>query len=79
LEVSEVWRFDAERKEVIVEQLGEEGSYHGVEGSSLLPIRDLEVRHWVVEKDSSDESAWARRLRAWALVELEPRRAHGDR
>ena len=39
-----------------------------------LPIRAEEVRRWVVEEDSSDESAWARRLRAWARAEPIPRR-----
>ena len=73
LKVSEVWRFDGEREEVIIERLGEDGSFHAVEESSFLPIRASEVRRWVVEEDSSDESAWARRLRAWARAELAPR------
>jgi len=70
LKVSEVWRFDGEREEVIIERLGEDGSYHPVEGSAFLAIRAKEVRRWVVEEDSSDDSAWARRLRAWARAEL---------
>jgi Uma2 family endonuclease len=73
LKVSEVWRFDGEREEVIIERLGEDGSFHAVEESSFLPIRASEVRRWVVEEDSSDESAWARRLREWARAELAPR------
>ena len=31
------------------------------------------LARWVVEEDSSDESSWARRLRAWARAELAPR------
>ena len=73
LKVSEVWRFDGESEEVVIERLGEDGSFHPVEGSTFLPIRAKEVRRWVVEEDSSDESAWARRLRAWVRAELAPR------
>ena len=36
LKVSEVWRFDGEREEVIIERLGEDGSFHPVEGSAVL-------------------------------------------
>ncbi len=75
LNVSEVWRFDCERDEVIIERLGEDGSFHPVERSMFLPILATEIRRWVVEEDSSDESAWARRLRAWARAELAPRLA----
>jgi len=73
--VSEVWRFDGEREEVIIERLGEDGSFHPVEGSAFLPVLAEEVRRWVVEEDTHtrDESAWARRLRAWAQAELLPR------
>ena len=74
LQVSEVWRFEGEIGQVIIERLGEDGSYHPVEASALLLIRAEEVRRWVIEEDSSDQSAWARRLRAWARAELVPRR-----
>jgi Uma2 family endonuclease len=73
LKVTEVWRFDGEREEVIIERLGADGYFHRVEGSMFLPILATEVRRWVVEEDSSDESAWARRLRAWARALLGPR------
>ncbi len=73
LRVAEIWRFDGETEQVIIERLGEDGSYRAVEDSAFLPIRAEEVRRWVVEEDSSDESAWARRLRAWARAELRPR------
>ncbi len=73
LRVAEVWRFEGESEQVVIERLGEDGAYHPAEGSSFLPIRAEEVRRWVVEEDSSDQSAWARRLRAWARAELAPR------
>ncbi len=39
----------------------------------FLPIRAEEIRRWVVEEDSRDESVWARRMRAWVRQELPPR------
>jgi hypothetical protein len=73
LKVPELWRFDGGHQQVVMERLGADGSYHAVDGSAFLPIRAQEVQRWVVEEDSSDESAWARRLRAWARAELTPR------
>ena len=35
-----------------------------VETSGFLPVRAEDVRRWVVEEDSSDQSAWARRLQS---------------
>jgi hypothetical protein len=52
-------------------------------GNLGLTLRDpgqtIEVRRWVVEEDSSDESSWARRLRVWARAERAPRVTRGDR
>ncbi len=73
LQVAEVWRFEGETERVIIERLGEDGVYQSVAVSGFLPIQAHEVRRWVVEEDSSDESAWARRLHAWARAELVPR------
>jgi Uma2 family endonuclease len=70
LRVAELWRFDGAREKVVIERLGADGSYHEADGSEFLPIRADEVTRWVVEEDSSDESAWARRLRAWIRDEL---------
>jgi Uma2 family endonuclease len=75
LNVSEVWRYDGERDDVIIERLGEDGLFHSVERSAFLPILATEIRRWVVEEDSSDESAWARRHRAWIRAELAARLA----
>ena len=72
LKVAEVWRFDGDLEQVIIERL-DDGTYRPVETSQFLPIRAEEIRRWVVEEDSSDESSWARRLRAWARAELTAR------
>jgi Uma2 family endonuclease len=62
LDVAEVWRFDG--REVVIERLTPEKTYESVEASQFLPVRADEVRRWLVEEDSRDQSAWARRLRA---------------
>jgi Uma2 family endonuclease len=69
LSVTEVWRLDGDL--VIIERLTPEGRYVPVDSSGFLPVRAEEVRHWVIEEDSTDEMDWARRLRA------EIRRKHG--
>ena len=75
LRVAELWRFEGESEQVIIERLGDDGSYHSVDDSGFLPIRAEEVRRWVVDENSDDEAAWAERLRAWVAAELAPRRA----
>jgi Uma2 family endonuclease len=61
LRVLEVWRFVGGR--LVIDRLTAEGRYAEVESSAFLPVTAEEVTRWVVEEDSSDESAWARRLR----------------
>jgi Putative restriction endonuclease len=73
LKVAEVWRFDGERQQVFIERLEEDGTYRTADRSSFLPVYAAEIRRWVVEEDSHDESAWARRLRAWVRAEVAPR------
>lgn len=75
LRVAELWRFDGETEQVIIERLGDDGAYHPVEDSGFLPIRAEEVRRWVVDENSDDEAAWAERLREWIAAELAPRQA----
>ena len=75
LRVAELWRFDGDNEQVIIERLGEDGAYHPVDESGFLPVRAEEVRRWVVDENSDDQSAWAERLRAWVAAELAPRRA----
>jgi Uma2 family endonuclease len=62
LGVAEVWRFDG--REVVIERLTPEGTYVAVDTSRFLPVRPDVLRRWVVDENSTDESAWARRLRA---------------
>ncbi len=60
MSVAEVWRFEDER--IIIERLTPQGTYAVVDSSGFLPVRAEEIRHWVVEEDLADESAWIRRL-----------------
>ncbi len=73
LKIAEFWRFDGDRREVFIERMQPDETYCTVDRSSFLPISAAEIRHWVVEEDSHDESAWARRLRAWVRAEVAPR------
>jgi Uma2 family endonuclease len=62
LKVAELWRFEGDQ--IIIERLTPQGTYEVVEFSGFLPVRAEDVRRWVVDEDRSDDSAWARRLRA---------------
>jgi Uma2 family endonuclease len=62
LEVTEVWRFEGQT--VIIERLTSSGRYVAVDASGYLPVTAQEVRRWIVEEDTTDESAWLRRLQA---------------
>jgi Uma2 family endonuclease len=73
LRVAEVWRFDGERRQIIIERLADDGAYHPVEATAFLPVTAEEVGRWVLDEDFRDGSAWARRLRTWARAELAPR------
>jgi Putative restriction endonuclease len=79
LRVAEVWRFDGERKRILIERLNDDGTYQTVDMSGFLPVRSEEVGRWLLEEDRRDGSAWARRLRAWARAELAPRLTDLDR
>ncbi len=71
LQVPEVWRFDGDQ--LVIELLGDDERYHVAEMSRFLPVTSEEVRRWVVDEDSSNQTSWARRLRAWARSEVAPR------
>jgi Uma2 family endonuclease len=73
LGVHEVWRLDGELNEIIIESLEQDGTYRSVERSTFLPVSADEVRRWIIDEDSSNQSAWARRLRGWVRAELAPR------
>jgi Uma2 family endonuclease len=62
LGVTEVWRLDDDQ--VIIEWLTPAGTYAAVESSSFLPVRAEEIRRWIVDEDTSDETVWGGRLRA---------------
>jgi len=62
LGVTEVWRFVDNT--LVIERLMPQGNYASVETSGFVPITPDYVGRWVCDEDSSDESAWARRLRA---------------
>jgi len=71
LKVPEVWRF--EQESLVIEHLGEDGTYGPAESSRFLPVRAEEVYRWVAVEDSSDELVWEERLRDWARAELKQR------
>ncbi|MHB1559943.1 MAG: Uma2 family endonuclease, partial [Isosphaeraceae bacterium] len=72
LRVLEVWRLGSER--LVIERLTPGGTYEPVECSGFLRLRAEEIWHWIVEQDTSDQIAWARRLRA----EIRRRRDAGE-
>jgi Uma2 family endonuclease len=74
LGVAELWRFTT--GQIIIELLGDDGTYRAVEASAFLPLRADEIRRWIVDEDSQDKLAWSRRLRAWAKSELVHRLPH---
>jgi Uma2 family endonuclease len=61
LVVAEVWRFDGQT--LTIERLDPGGRYLSIETSAWLPIKNSEVVRWLTQEDTTDESAWARRLR----------------
>ena len=71
LKVPEVWRFNGES--LVIEQLGQDGTYIPTDSSRFLPVRADEVLRWIRDEDSSDEIDWELRLREWARTELAPR------
>jgi Uma2 family endonuclease len=80
LQVAEIWRFDGH--DVTIGQLQEDGTYLQVEASRFLPVRAAEIRRWLVDEDTSDQSAWCRRLRTWTRRlkrRLGPRSSHTSR
>ena len=68
LNVTEVWRFDAQG--VTIERLNDDGTFTAIEISGFLPVRSDEVARWVLEEDTSDIRDWMRRVRAWVRAEV---------
>jgi Uma2 family endonuclease len=69
LQVPEIWRFDGAN--VVIEQLGPDGSYSPVDSSRFLPVTAKDILRWIVHEDSSDELEFERRVTEWAR-ELRP-------
>ncbi len=63
LRIAEVWPFDGEHRQIVIEQLGGDGLFHRAEQSAFLPVNADEVGRRVLAEDSRDGSLWARRLR----------------
>ena len=70
LRVAEIWRFDGERRRIVISASREDGTYHPVDMSEFLPVRSDEVGRWVLEEDRRAGSRSAQRLRAWVRAEL---------
>jgi Uma2 family endonuclease len=64
LKVSEVWRFDSDQ--VVFEQLGADGQYAEIKQSQWLPVRPEDVRRWLIDENSTDDTEWRCRLADWA-------------
>jgi Uma2 family endonuclease len=73
LRIPEIWRFDG--ISLVIERLNHAGEYDRVERSSFLPVRDFEIRRWLLGEDAIDRSSWEERLAEWALAELKARNA----
>ena len=69
-----MWRFDGKR--VVIERLTPAGTYAAVESSGFLPIRAEDVRRWVVDEDSANHSACARRFRAEIQTRMAAQNQH---
>jgi len=74
LRVTEVWRFV--ENVLVIERLTTQGTYASVETSGFLPVSAADIGRWVLDPDSSDESAWARRLRAEVKSKAVAKEAH---
>jgi Uma2 family endonuclease len=77
LGVSEIWRFDGRNLRILERQA--DGSYREIPVSRFLPwISIEEIKRFVIEEESRDETRWARRFRQWVREVILPRaRAEG--
>lgn len=71
LRVPEVWR--CTRKALRAYRLGNDGAYHGVAASMLLPFLPLErVYQFVKMSEQVDETTLLKRFTAWVRTEVAP-------
>ncbi len=66
LRVAEVWRYGADG--LVIERLTADGRYEQVESSAFLNVRPDEIVRWIIQEDTTDDSAWTRRLWDWAAA-----------
>lgn len=64
--VAEVWRL-VRAQELIIEQLGAEGSYVPIEQSRFLQIGAEDILRWLNHAANEHQAAWNRRLTEWAM------------
>ncbi len=64
--VTEVWRL-VRAQELIIEQLGADGSYVPVEPSRFLHIRAEDILPWLNDAATEHQTSWNRRLTEWAM------------
>ena len=72
LRVAEVWRFDGEGRQMVIERLKADGTYQAVQSSGFLPVTAEEVGRGA-RRRSTRRIGLGRRLRAWIHAELAPR------
>jgi Uma2 family endonuclease len=70
LGVPELWRYDGRRLLILLR--GADGVYHPAERSPTFPALSPEQAHAFValHRDTADEAAWAREVRAWVRQQL---------
>ncbi len=66
LGVAEVWRL-VRAQELIIEQLGADGSYAPVEQSRFLQLRAEDILPWLNDAANERQDSWNRRLTEWAM------------
>jgi Uma2 family endonuclease len=66
LGVAEVWRL-VHAQELVIEQLGADGSYAPVERSRFLRIRAEDILPWLNDAANERQASWNRRLIGWAM------------
>ena len=66
LGVAEVWRL-VRAQELIIEQLGADGSYVPVEQSRFLRVRGEDILPWLNDAATERQASWNRRLIKWAM------------
>jgi Uma2 family endonuclease len=72
LGVPEIWRFDGRNLRILERQI--DGAYREVPGSDFLPWISIdEVKRFLLEEESRDETRWARGFREWVRAVVLPR------